>query len=1297
MKKIFNLFRSVALCLMSLAMSVAVSAQSSCYLIGGISGNLEPTVENAVALKNFELPVGECKVFNIPAGKFDFYLCNDLSDPSNSSIGAYVDMEELSMNGYGEMSVYGEVGSTYHWTLPDWDGGNVVMYYDGKDVLHIRSLPHSGALNLVGSLNGWNLGVSDYVLTETSPGSLVYSGKYVISGNVEFFLYFLSSEGWMSNISFLKLNTGELLFDGKGEAEASLTFSMAGSNAKIPGFGSEVEFVVDLNAMTARIIGGDNYAFKSLYVVGAIDQEPIAENEGYYKNWTLRETASGSDIFNGTFNIPVGKFDICLFPEFTIDGWGAQALCAGASDVELETNASGVAAGKMMLMTGKDGHWVIPDWEGGEVTITADMNSNMVEFYIPSRNKTFYLVGSMTGWNSPEVSNLSFYQNWALIETTAGSNVFENVFEMPAEDLVFRFYKGLTGWDGGGSYGPHEEDYPVDVSLTNGVYYGAILQGKGSWSIPDFPGGKMRIKIDMNTHMVSFDTVDLLPGVMEVDGIVYLKKTATEVAVAHKNGGYSGNVIIPDEIEYYGYKMQVTSIERDAFDGCHDLKSVSIPGTITGSFLARFNGCANLEVINISDGHEAYISVDGVVFNKDKTMLMYCPKGKSGNYVVPDGVTVIGNKYDGGVFGVMYDRAFENCAKLESITIPASVCDMSPDQEYKYCSNLKSFNVNENNEVYTSVDGVLMTKDKTTIMYYPAGKEGGYTVPEVVTKINPTAFCGSRLASISIHKNVSCIGSFAFQDCFSLEEINYNAKECSVESYSLDNVAYVNCPSIKAINIGNDVEKLHYGMFRRCGAVTSIEIPDNVKSIDSGVFAGDNIKTVKIGSGVTFLGGVAFESEKLSSIEVSPQNMAYTSQDGILFSKDMSILVQYPSAKEGDTYQIPESVSALMAQAFYMCSNLEFVGLSSAMTSIPYRAFSYSSSLKKIEIPSHVSLIDADAFSGCEALESITIPESVDSIAYGAFVECPKLTEIVSLNKVAPICANEYVFGYGYYPAYNEIKVYVPNGAGDSYRNNACWGKLSIIEGAVALLDIKKNIENAGIVSAPSKVEVGESVTLSAIPTEGYSFKAWTQNGVVLSEDATYTFVMALDYNIVAEFVSVANENNVEVTTIQPNEATISFAAEANAAGYVVNVYSDAELTRLVATCEYDASGNLITPQSTNISLTFDGLEMGLYYYEVIVMAETEEPGNVGILSKYTGSFEILVSGVEDTDAVKVECVPVADGVMVMYATDKKIEVYDVAGRKVSQINAVAESVFVPLNRGIYIVNIGQTVFKVKI
>ena len=145
-----------------------------------------------------------------------------------------------------------------------------------------------------------------------------------------------------------------------------------------------------------------------------------------------------------------------------------------------------------------------------------DIMSNIVSFKhmaaycnVPSKG-TLWVIGSCCGWPEPSPGNKQTLVdgNWFIMETEIGSKVFEGVVNMPEGDLTFRFYSKLTGWDGGDSYGFKVEDEATEITLSNGVYSGNGMTGKGSWFIAGFPGGQMKLTVDMNNNTVRFELLN---------------------------------------------------------------------------------------------------------------------------------------------------------------------------------------------------------------------------------------------------------------------------------------------------------------------------------------------------------------------------------------------------------------------------------------------------------------------------------------------------------------------------------------------------------------------------------------------------------------------------------------------------------------------------------------------------------------------------------------------------------------------------------------------------------------------
>ncbi|MBO4827187.1 MAG: SusE domain-containing protein [Prevotella sp.] len=144
--------------------------------------------------------------------------------------------------------------------------------------------------------------------------------------------------------------------------------------------------------------------------------------------------------------------------------------------------------------------------EGTSITSNTVYFNNMAAYCnIPTKG-ILYIIGNCCGWPEPSPGNKQTLVDggWWIEETEIGSNVFKGVAEMPVGDLVFRFYSKLTGWDGGDSYGFQVDDVATDFEFTNGVFKNTIKKGKGSYSFPGFPGGKLDITVDLGKGTVEF-------------------------------------------------------------------------------------------------------------------------------------------------------------------------------------------------------------------------------------------------------------------------------------------------------------------------------------------------------------------------------------------------------------------------------------------------------------------------------------------------------------------------------------------------------------------------------------------------------------------------------------------------------------------------------------------------------------------------------------------------------------------------------------------------------------------------
>ena len=411
----------------------------------------------------------------------------------------------------------------------------------------------------------------------------------------------------------------------------------------------------------------------------------------------------------------------------------------------------------------------------------------------------------------------------------------------------------------------------------------------------------------------------------------------------------------------------VTEIGKYAFDGCKSLTSITIPDGVTSIGDGAFYNCSSLTEIKVASENSNYVSVNGVLYNKDKTTIICYPAGKKGNnYKIPDGVTKVDSS------------AFIGCSSLTSITIPNGVTSIG-DSAFEDCTSLKSITIP--NSVTSIGDSAF--EDCTSLT--------SITIPNGVTSIGDSAFEGcTSLTSITIPNSVTSIGFGAFIGCSSLTSITIpDSVTCIGDS------AFNGCTSLTSITIPDSVTSIGESAFSGCSSLASITIPDSVMSIGNDAFHEcSSLTSITIPYSVTSIGDYAFLGcSRLTAIDVNTDNKDYTSVNGVLFYNDKTIIC-YPAGKKGNNYKIPDGVTSICRYAFSGCTSLTSITIPDSVTEIGGSAFENCSSLTSITIPNSVTSIGIGAFVGCSSLTSITIPDNVTYIGGAVFADCSSLTEI---------------------------------------------------------------------------------------------------------------------------------------------------------------------------------------------------------------------------------------------------------------------------------------------------------------
>lgn len=739
----------------------------------------------------------------------------------------------------------------------------------------------------------------------------------------------------------------------------------------------------------------------------------------------------------------------------------------------------------------------------------------------------------------------------------------------------------------------------------------------------------------------------------------------------------------------------ITKIPESAFIGCRSLASIYIPRTVNVIEVFAFDFCTSLtdiyfggsreeweqiaiaasngDLLNASKHYAISVPVEGVrledtVINVGETQKLNpifepaSPSNQNAEWTSSDS-SIISVNQSGEITAlsegtvtitmVTQDGGFTASCNVTSIFFQGETGPLH-------------FLLDGEGTLIISGNGEMPNYERTADSPAPWSEKKdrikSILIEEGVTRIGDKAFNNAeKLEKVTLPETLSEIGGYAFFRCTSLSEIDIPSKLTSIEYAAFEGCraleqillpdtlttlqpyAFSDCLSLKSINIPNCITNISMEAFSGCPLET-LYLPESVTRIDNSAFSGCKLQTVDLPARIEYIGTNAFDCSTLTEINVSEDNPYYSSENGILYDKNKTTLILYPSNHAQTSYIMPKTITEIPASSFSGRKNLLEVIIPEGVTTIQPSTFSECRSIRKIVLPSTISELSYRAFYNCEHLEEINIPLGIQSIPDETFNGCASLKKIEIPDTVKEI-------GYGAFSLCRTIEsIIIPEGVTTINRNTFNWclslqdvvipdSVTKIDTGAFQFCQMLKNITIPESVTEIASAAFQDCKSLETVVLPGNistlgskAFSGCTAlNRIILPDsissigvDAFYGSPTILCVYRDSYAMQYAMENNVPYFIIHKTmNPEISYGTEVSGTitytdgtpvseATVEILYDDGALKESVTT---DANGGY----------TFTYAEVGSY-----TLRATDNDGNVGtelISIKRKNVFDVFLAG----------------------------------------------------------------------